>query len=196
MIKDLDPVTQKDRTWRTYNYALYWVSDAFAPGNWRLGSSLISVGLSWKLTLVIVALGHILISLIITLNGVVGARLHIGFPVQARASFGFYGSFVMVIIRMIVGVFWYGINTYTGAECVRKYFLTGWGSARLTRIGSMIYAIFPRFHNIPNALPKSANITTQMMICYFLYFCIVIPFHCIPTRHIRQVSSRVAYGKA
>lgn len=117
---DLDPVSVKDRTWRTYNYALYWVSDAFAPGNWRLGSSLIILGLSWKLTLAIVALGHILISLVITLNGVVGARLHVAFAVQSRAAFGFYFSFVMVVIRMIVGVFWYGINCYTGAECVRE----------------------------------------------------------------------------
>lgn len=99
---------------------MYWISDAFAPGNWRLGSSLIISGLSWKLTLLCVAVAHLIISLVITLNGVVGARLHIAFTIQSRAAFGVYFSFVMVIIRMIVGVFWYGINTYTGAECVRE----------------------------------------------------------------------------
>ncbi len=99
---------------------MYWISDAFGPGNWRLGSSLISLGLSWKLTLGVIALGHFLISLVITVNGVIGARYHIAFTIQARSAFGYKFSFVMVVIRMIVAVFWYGINTYTGAECVRK----------------------------------------------------------------------------
>lgn len=49
----------------------------------------------------------------------------------------------------------------------------------------MIYAIWPRFRNVHNQLPESANITTQMMICYFIYFCFVLPFHWIPPRHIR-----------
>jgi NCS1 family nucleobase:cation symporter-1 len=44
----------------------------------------------------------------------------------------------------------------------------------------MIYAIWPRFRNMLNQLPKSANITTGFMICYFIYFLICLPFHWIP----------------
>ncbi|KKY17183.1 putative ncs1 allantoate transporter [Phaeomoniella chlamydospora] len=52
---------------------------------------------------------------------------------------------------------------------------------------SMLYAIWPSFRNIPNHLPKSANITTGFMICYFIYFVVVLPFHWIPPHKVRWV---------
>ncbi|KAF1347180.1 permease for cytosine/purines, uracil, thiamine, allantoin-domain-containing protein [Delphinella strobiligena] len=152
---DLDPTPPEQRTWRTYNYVTYWLCDAVAPGNLRLGSSLVALGLSWKSTLGIIALGHFLISLAITAN--------------RRASFGFYFSYVVVVVRLVVGFFWYGINTYTGAECVH----------------AVLVAIWPSFQNVPNHLPKSANITTQMMTAYIIYFIIILPFHYIHPRDLR-----------
>lgn len=71
----------------------------------------------------------------------------------------------------MVSIFWYGIGTYNGAECVQ----------------SIIYAWAPQFRNIPNHLPESANITTGFMICYFIYWLIVLPFHWIPTHQLRWV---------
>ena len=50
---------------------------------------------------------------------------------------------------------------------------------------SLIYAMAPRFRNIPNHLPESANITTGFMICYFIYFLICLPFHYIPAHQLR-----------
>ncbi|TVY44185.1 putative permease [Lachnellula subtilissima] len=95
----------------------YWLCDAVAPGNLRLGSSLVTLGFSWKVTIGIIALGHFLISLAITANSVIGARYHIPYTIQSRASFGFFFSFVVVFIRMLVGFFWYGLNTYTRRMC-------------------------------------------------------------------------------
>lgn len=77
----------------------------------------------------------------------------------------------MVIIRVIVSLFWYGIGTYTGAECVR----------------SIIYTWSPSFRHIPNSLPASANIDTGFMICYFVYFLLVLPFHYIPTHRLHWI---------
>ncbi|KAF2817373.1 cytosine-purine permease [Mytilinidion resinicola] len=152
------------QTWNTRDFVFYWISDAFAVSNWRIGSSLIAIGLSWKLALVAVVIGNMVTAFVVTYNGVIGARLHIPFPVQARSAFGFYFAYVMVIFRIIISVFWYGIGTYTGAECIQ----------------SMIFAIWPRFRNVPNHLPASANITTGFMICYFIYWVVVLPFHYIP----------------
>lgn len=146
----------------------YWISDAFSISNWRIGASLISIGLSWQLALVAVFVGNLVTAAVVTFNGVIGARLHIPFSVQARSAFGFYFSYVMVVVRVIVSVFWYGIGTYTGAECVR----------------SIIYAWAPNFRNIPNALPASANIDTGFMICYLIYFLLVLPFHYVPVHRV------------
>ncbi|KAH6679608.1 NCS1 nucleoside transporter family [Halenospora varia] len=167
--KDLDPVAPEYQTWRTYNFVTYWISDAFAVSNWRIGSSLIAIGLSWKLALVAVVLGNFITALVVTFNGLIGARLHIPFTVQARSAYGFFFAYVIIVFRVIISVFWYGIGTYTGAECIQ----------------SMIYAIWPRFKNIPNQLPESANITTEFMICYFIYWVVCLPFHYIPPHQVR-----------
>jgi NCS1 family nucleobase:cation symporter-1 len=65
---DLDPVLPEFRTWRTYNFVMYWISDAFAVSNWRIGASLIAIGLSWKLALVAVVIGNFMTALVVTFN--------------------------------------------------------------------------------------------------------------------------------
>lgn len=70
---------------------------------------------------------------------------------------------------MVVGVFWYGLNTYTGAECVY----------------AVLVAIWPAFADIPNSLSNSANITTKMMTAYVIYFLIILPFHYIHPSKLR-----------
>ncbi|KAI0133472.1 NCS1 nucleoside transporter family [Xylariales sp. AK1849] len=166
--KDLDPIPPERQTWRTYNFVTYWISDAFSISSWRIGASLISIGLSWKLALVAVVIGNFGTALVVTYNGLTGARLHVLFTVQARSAFGFYFLYVMIIFRVIVSIFWYGIGTYAGADCIR----------------STIYAWAPNFRNIPNHLPESANIDTGFMICYFIYFILVLPFHWIPAHQL------------
>ncbi|KAI7379575.1 hypothetical protein KC336_g19162, partial [Hortaea werneckii] len=83
----------------------YWLCDAVAPGNLRLGSSLVTLGLSWRTAIGIIALGHFIAAVLITLNGIIGARLHIPYTIQSRAAYGFYFSFFVVFVRMLVGFF-------------------------------------------------------------------------------------------
>ncbi|KAK9238557.1 permease for cytosine/purines, uracil, thiamine, allantoin-domain-containing protein [Lipomyces kononenkoae] len=166
---DLDPVPPHRRTWRTHNYVMYWISDNFSPSGFRNAASLMLIGLSWRDSLVCITVAQFIVGCVIVLNGVVGSRYHINFSIQSRASFGYYFSYLMIVMRMIVGIFWYGIQAYTGAECVL----------------SIIYAIWPSFHNVPNRLPESANITTQMMTAYVVYFILILPMHYIPMRHLK-----------
>ncbi|KAK8038316.1 cytosine-purine permease [Apiospora phragmitis] len=170
---DLDPTPFEEQTWSSLNCIyLLLVQRCNHPGNLRLGSSLYSMGLSWKLCIVIITLGHFLMAIGLTLNGVVGSRFHIPFTIQSRASFGMFFSFVIVLIRMVVAAFWYGINTYTGAQCVNVILLALWPQ-------------FAQFAQVPNRLPASANITTQMMTAYIVYFLFVLPFHWIHPRKLR-----------
>ncbi|KAK9370466.1 permease for cytosine/purines, uracil, thiamine, allantoin-domain-containing protein [Lipomyces kononenkoae] len=167
--EDLDPVPWERRTWRWYNLALYWISDAFSPSGWRAAASLMEVGLSWRWSLFNIALANIIMSIVVTLNSHPGARYHVCFPVFSRVPFGFYFSYVMVFMRMVTGIFWYGIQTYTGAECVR----------------SLLFAIWPSFRNFPNALPASANIESNFMISWFVYFMLCVPVHLIRVENTR-----------
>jgi len=65
-----------------------------------------------------IALGNAMIGIVMVLNGTVGARLHIPFPVLNRSSFGFWLSYFSVISRVVLAMFWFGIQTTVGSECV------------------------------------------------------------------------------
>lgn len=43
----MDPVLPHLRTWTTWNYIAYWVSDATNVAMWQLASSMLAIGLSW-----------------------------------------------------------------------------------------------------------------------------------------------------
>ena len=137
-----------------YNYIAYWFSDAFVVSIWQMASAFLASGLDWQQSLGAVALGFVLIAIPITLQGTMGARLNIPFPILVRGSFGMYLSYFCVISRSILAMFWFGISTATGGtltvQCIR--------------------AIWPQFSTIQNTLPASANITTQGMIGYFVLY--------------------------
>ncbi|KXN86686.1 hypothetical protein AN958_09770 [Leucoagaricus sp. SymC.cos] len=175
--KDMDPVPPHKRTWSTLNYVAYWVSDATNVAGWQLASSMLAVGLSWRQALPAIALGHAIIAVVVVLNGTIGARLHIAFPVINRSSFGFWLSYFSVISRIILAMFWFGIQTYTGSECVYQ----------------MLKAVWPSTARIPNRLPASADITTvgkffyvPSMMCYFLYWLIQFPVMLVSPQNLRH----------
>ena len=74
-----------------------------------------------------------------------------------------------MISRAVLAMFWFGIQTFTGSECVYQ----------------MIKAIWPSFARFPNHLPASANITSAglRLHSYFVIPASLIQFP-IPTRAI------------
>ncbi|KAF8918311.1 cytosine-purine permease [Mucidula mucida] len=166
---DMDPVPVSLRTWTTWNFVAYWITSAANIAAWELASSMLAVGLSWRQALVAIAIGHTLISVVIVLNGTIGARLHIPFPVLIRSSFGFWFSYFAVISRVVLSMFWFGIQSYTGGEGVYQ----------------MLKAIWPSIGHLPNHLPDSAGITTTSMLTYFLFWTVQFPFMLLSPQRIR-----------
>ena len=135
--KDMDPVPPDLRTWTTFNYVVFWISDAANAPMWAFASSMLAIGLSWFVillpystdcglcpphtrwqALLAIALGNIIMGIVMVLNGTTGARLHIPFPILNRSSFGFWLSYFSVISRVVLSLFWFGIQTFVGSECV------------------------------------------------------------------------------
>ncbi|KAG6331822.1 hypothetical protein ID866_7267 [Astraeus odoratus] len=180
--KDMDPVPPRLRTW-TYVIRLkvvsglppslthvplkdvelykvtYWVSDATNLAVWELASSMLAIGLSWRQALPCIAAGYVIISMVMVMTGTIGARLHVAFPVLNRSSFGFWFSYFTVFSRVILSMFWFGIQ--------------------------MLKAIWPSIANLPNHLPENANITSSGLLCYFLYWLIQFPFMLLSPHKIR-----------
>ncbi|KAK5724998.1 hypothetical protein LTR17_013384 [Elasticomyces elasticus] len=161
---DFDPVPPSKRTWGTWAFVAYWMADAWAVSNWEVASSMIAVGLSWKMAIGACVLGNTIMGLVITVNGRVGAILHTPFPVLARMPFGYYFSYFVVLSRCVLATVWLGVQTTTGGQCMTI----------------LLGATWPSFKQIPNHIAEDEGITTQGMIGFLLYFLLQIPFLCIP----------------
>ena len=68
--------------------------------------------------LLAIFLGHVVIAVTIVLTGTIGARLRVPFPVLTRSSFGFWFSYFSVISLVILNMFWFGVQSFIGSECV------------------------------------------------------------------------------
>ncbi|EEH35650.2 allantoin permease [Paracoccidioides lutzii Pb01] len=167
--RDLDPIPRHLRKWGVASLTTYWISDAVNIGTWQFASGIIAVGLSWRESLGIVALAFFIISWVIAFNGATGVIYHSPFPVLARASWGFRGSFIAVISRVILAVFWFAIQNVNGGNSVR----------------TMIGAIWPSFLRLPNHIPESQGITTNGMVGYLIFFIIQFPFLCMHPNNLR-----------
>ncbi|KAI9852514.1 MAG: hypothetical protein M1830_006789, partial [Pleopsidium flavum] len=158
--KDLDPVPRNNRKWGVLSFIAYWISDAFNAATWQFASSIIAVGLSWRESISIVAIGFFIVSIVIAFNGATGVIYHSSFPVLSRASWGFWGSYVAIISRAILAIFWFAIQTMNGANTVRV----------------MLGAIWPSFLTLPNHIPTSQGIATNTMISFVIFWLAQVPF--------------------
>ncbi|CAO2647090.1 Nn.00g080120.m01.CDS01 [Neocucurbitaria sp. VM-36] len=166
---DLDPVPRHSRKWGVTSFISYWVSDAFNAATWQFASSIIAIGLTWRESLGIVALAFFIISFVIAANGAIGVIHHTPFPVLARASWGFWGSYIAIISRAILAIFWYAIQNMNGANAVKV----------------MIAAIWPSFLTLHNSIPESQGIETNTMISFFLFWLFSVPFLCMHPNNLR-----------
>lgn len=165
----MDPVPPHLRTWTAWNYVTYWVSDATNVAVWELAGSMLAIGLSWRQALPCIAAGYAVISVVMVMTGTIGARLHVAFPVLNRSSFGFWFSYFTVFSRIILSMFWFGIQTYSGSQAIYQ----------------VLKAIWPSIARLPNRLPANANITSSGLLCYLLYWLIQFPFMLLSPHQIR-----------
>ncbi|KAF2420968.1 hypothetical protein EJ08DRAFT_641862 [Tothia fuscella] len=166
---DFDPIPPSKRTWTWGAYVAYWMADAWAVSNWQVASSMIAVGLDWRMAIGACVLGNTIMGVVITVNGRMGATLHAPFPVLCRMPFGYYFSYFVVLSRCVLAIVWLGVQTTTGGQCMTV----------------LLTAIWPSFKNIPNNIPEDQGITTAGMVGFLLYFLLQLPFLCIPYTKIQ-----------
>ncbi|OQE17871.1 hypothetical protein PENSTE_c019G07022 [Penicillium steckii] len=167
--QDLDPISRANRKWGVASLIAYWISDAFNAATWQFASSIIAVGLTYREALAIVAIAFFIMSFVIAGNGAVGVIYHVPFPVIARASWGFWGSYIAIISRLILAVFWFAIQNMNGAYAVQV----------------MIGAIWPSFLTLRNDIPESQGISSSVMIALLIYWIVQFPFLCLHPNKLR-----------
>lgn len=157
--QDMDPTPPEKRTWAWHNYLLYFVATGF--NNWQGGSSVIGVGLGWKLAIAIAFLSTGIAGCVQALNSKAAARYHIGFPALARSVWGMWGSTFQVTVRAILASVWYATKTFEAASYLDIMMTCIFGHA---------------YTDIPNHVPESIGYRTRDFLCYFLVWLIATPF--------------------
>lgn len=124
--KDLAPVTENQKNWTIFNFFTLWVGMAVQIPTYMMASSLIEGGMSWLQALFTIFLGNLIVLIPMVLNGHVGAKYGIPYPVFARASFGILGSNIPALLRAFVACGWFGIQTWIGGTAIYTLLLQFW----------------------------------------------------------------------
>lgn len=115
--EDLAP-RQGTGTWKTWNLFAWWMSAWHSLADYTATVGLLALGLmGWQLAIAL-CFGVFIIYLISNLMGLAGQKIGVPFPVFARASFGVYGANIPALLRAIVAVAWYGIQTYLASAVI------------------------------------------------------------------------------
>ncbi|WP_295537674.1 NCS1 family nucleobase:cation symporter-1 [uncultured Pseudacidovorax sp.] len=108
--EDLAPLRQQ--TWGQYNIFAFWMSDVHSVGGYITAGSLFALGLSSWQVLVALLVGIVIVQFFCNLVAKPSQVTGTPYPVICRASFGVKGANIPAIIRGLIAVAWYGIQTY------------------------------------------------------------------------------------
>lgn len=121
--EDLLPAKQ---TWNWYNIFAFWMSDVHSAGGYVFAGTLFSLGLAGWQVFASLILGIIIVQILANIIGVPSQKYAVPFPVISRMTYGVFGSNIPALIRGIIAIVWYGIQTYLASAalmiCVLYYF--------------------------------------------------------------------------
>ncbi len=115
---DLAPTAEGKATWRSWDLFCLWMTSAHSLGSYTFAIGMLALGLSGWQTMLALFVGVLGLWLGSNLIGVAGQKVGVPFPVFARATFGIFGANIPALLRGLVAVFWYGIQTYLASLAV------------------------------------------------------------------------------
>ncbi len=108
--EDLAPLAEQNWSW--YNIFAFWMSDVHSVGGYITAGSLFALGLtSWQVFVCLIV-GITIVLFFCNLVAKPSQRTGVPFPVICRSVFGVLGANIPAIIRGLIAVAWYGIQTY------------------------------------------------------------------------------------
>lgn len=109
----LSPTTGSQKNWKWFEVSNIWANDIQSLFGYTLVASLfISYQVTgWTAFFALIVAG-LLVTFLVNISGKAGVDYGIPYPVLARSSMGVKGARLSAIIRAIVAVFWFGVQTY------------------------------------------------------------------------------------
>ena len=121
---DLAPTAPAGRTWGAFSLFAMWMSDVHSVGGYTFAASLFFLGLTGWQVLISMLVGITAVYFLMNLIGRPSVRYGIPFPVMARVSLGVMGANLAAIVRGLVGIVWYGVQTYFASKAVQVLVVT------------------------------------------------------------------------
>ena len=121
--EDLAPSQPDNRRWNAYSLFALWMNDAHNVGNYTFAAGLFLLGLSpWQVTVGILG-GCLVIFAGCCMSGFMGQQTGTPYPVVSRISWGVWGANFPALVRGIVAIAWYGIQTYVASIALQVLLL-------------------------------------------------------------------------
>ena len=112
---DLGPTPQ---TWSWYNIFAFWMSDVHSVGGYVFAASLFTLGLaSWQV-LIALLVGIGIVQVVANLIARPSQQAAVPYPVICRMAFGVFGANIPAVIRGLIAVAWYGVQTYLASSAL------------------------------------------------------------------------------
>lgn len=146
--EDLAPVTGARKTWSSYSVFAMWMSDVHSVGGYTFAASLFLLGLSGWQVFASLVIGIAIVNVLMNWIGRPSQQHGIPFPVMARVSLGVMGANFAAVIRGVVGIVWYGVQTYFASKAVATLVLVffpaaaAWHDTSFLRLDMLGWASF------------------------------------------------------
>lgn len=124
--KDLGPLAKAgsggellaSQHWSWYNIFAFWMADIHSVGGYVFAASLFALGLTGWQVLLCLLLGISIVQVFANLLGKAGQNAGVPYAVISRLAFGVFGANIAAIIRGLIAVVWYGIQTYLASSAL------------------------------------------------------------------------------
>lgn len=117
--EDLAPIKRDKRSWGWFEIFNVWSNDIQSLFGYTLAASLfLNYGLNGWAVMAAIILAGFVVMVLVNLSGAPSVRYGIPFPVMARLSMGVFGANFPAMVRAIVAIFWYGVQTYFASTAV------------------------------------------------------------------------------
>ena len=111
-----DLLPDKEQKWGWYSILAFWMSDIHSVGGYVFAASLFALGLNGIQVFISLLVGIMVVMVFANLMGKPGQQAGAPFPVIARMSFGVFGANIPAVIRGLIAVVWYGIQTFLASS--------------------------------------------------------------------------------
>jgi NCS1 family nucleobase:cation symporter-1 len=119
--EDLAPL--REQRWGSYNIFAFWMSDVHSVGGYVTAGSLFALGIAGWQVLVALLVGIVIVQVFANLVAKPSQKTGVPYPVINRAVFGVKGANIPAIIRGLIAVAWYGVQTFLAASSLNIIWL-------------------------------------------------------------------------